>query len=364
MWNIRNTPLGMDVNRVLTFSVELPENRFPGDAERARFARRMTESLETIPGVDAAALASHLPVFNAEVQRRFTGTNNDGIREGEEPWAAWYAVSSRFFETTGIPMVAGRSIEATDTADRQAVAVMNRTAATRYFTAPASAVGRTIQLTGGSAAPRAVTIVGVVEDTRNDDLTGVNPQIYVPFEQSPSSTIRGVLSAGVPETRIADVRRVVRDLDATLAIAEPKSLAQIVNEDMSSMRIINAVFVSFAGLALLLAAAGLYGVIAFTVGQRHQEFGVRLALGAEPGTIRSMVLREGLKVSAIGVVIGLGLAWGLAIASSSAMYGISPNDPLTYVGVTVTVVVIAVLAVWIPATRAMRVDPITALRAD
>lgn len=364
MWNIRNTPLGMDVNRVLTFSVELPENRFPGDAERAGFARRLTESLEAIPGVDAAALASHLPVFNAEVQRRFTGTNNDGIREGEEPWAAWYAVSSRFFETTGIAMVAGRSIEATDTADRQAVAVMNRTAATRYFTAPASAVGRTIQLTGGSAAPRAVTIVGVVEDTRNDDLTGVNPQIYVPFEQSPSSTIRGVLSAGVPETRIADVRRVVRDLDATLAIAEPKSLAQIVNEDMSSMRIINAVFVSFAGLALLLAAAGLYGVIAFTVGQRHQEFGVRLALGAEPGTIRSMVLREGLKVSAIGVVIGLGLAWGLAIASSSAMYGISPNDPLTYVGVTATVVVIAVLAVWIPATRAMRVDPITALRAD
>lgn len=364
MWNLRNTPIGMDVDRVLTFEVELPENRYPSDIEQADFARRLAESLETIPGVQAAALSSHLPVFNAEVQRRFTGTNNDGIREGEEPWAAWYAVSPRFFETTGIPLVAGRAIDATDTAGRQAVAVLNRTAATRYFTEPSSAVGRTVQLTGGSEAPRAVTIIGVVEDTRNADLVGVNPQIYEPFNQAPSATIRSVVSSDAPTARIADVRQVIRDLDPALAITVPKSLAQIVNEEMSSGRIINAIFVSFAALALLLAAAGLYGVIAFTVGQRHQEFGVRLALGAEPGTIRSLVLREGLKVSAIGVVIGLGLAWALAIASSSAMYGISPNDPITYAAVTLTVVVVAILAVWIPATRAMRVDPITALRAD
>lgn len=364
MWNIRNAPLGLAVDRVLTFEVELPATRYRGGIERAEFSRRVVAGLAAIPGVDAAAVTSHLPVFNAEVQRRFTGTNNDGVREGEEPWAAWHAVSAGFFETTGIPVVAGRPIDTTDTADRQAVTVLNRTAATRYFTEPASALGRTIQLIGGTDTPRAVTIVGVVEDTRNADLTGVNPQMYVPFDQAPSATIRAVLASPAPTTRIADVRQVFRDLDPALAITTPRSFAQIVNDEMSSTRIINAIFVSFAALALVLAAAGLYGVIAFTVGQRHQEFGVRLALGAEPGTIRSMVLREGLRVSAIGVAIGLGLAWALALASSSAMYGISPDDPITYATVTATVVVVAILAVWIPATRAMRVDPITALRAD
>lgn len=364
MWQLRNTPMGLDVGRVLTFKVDLPSDRYPGDAERRDFARRLAESLQQIPGATSAATATHLPVFDAEVTRRFTGTNNDGAREGEEPWASWYAVSPRFFETVGVPVVAGRAIDATDTADRQAVAVVSQLAATRYFTEPAAAVGRTITLSGGNDLTRRVTIVGVVADTRNADLVGVSPQIYVPLDQAPAATLTAVLSSSALAARIADVRTVMRQLDPALAMTVPKPLAQIVDEEMSSTRIINAIFVAFAGLALVLAAAGLYGVIAFTVGQRRQEFGVRLALGAAPGSIRSMVLREGLRVSAIGVVIGLGIAWMLAMASASVLYGISPNDPLTYVAVTLTVIVVAICAVWIPATRAMRVDPLTALRAE
>lgn len=364
MWNLRNTPVGMDVDRVLRFTMDLPADRYAGDDQRRDLVRQLADQLHAIPGVESAALASHLPVFNAEVQRRFTGTNNDGVREGEEPWAAWYAVSPRFFETVGIPVVAGRAIDAADTADRQPVVVVSRLAATRYFDEPAAAVGRTILLSGRSDAARAVTIVGVVEDTRNTDLTAVNPQLYVPLDQAPAGTVTAVLASDAPMARIADVRAAIRALDPNLAITAPKSLAQIINEEMSSARIINGIFLSFAGLALVLAAAGLYGVIAFAVGQRSQEFGVRLALGAEPRTVRSMVLREGLTVSTIGVVIGLGIAWLLAMASSSAMYGISPNDPLTYIGVTATVIVVAILSVWIPAVRAMHVDPIAALRSE
>lgn len=364
MWRLRNTPMGIDVARVLTFKVDLPSDRYPGDAERRDFARRLAESLQQIPGAASAATATHLPVFDPEVTRRFTGTNNDGAREGEEPWASWYAVSPRFFETTGMSLLAGRAIDATDTADRQAVAVVSKQAATRYFTEPAAAIGRTITLSGGNDQRRRVTIVGVVADTRNADLIGVNPQIYVPLDQSPAATLTAVLSSATPDARIPDVRSAVRRLDPALAITVPKPLSQIVDEEMSSAKIINAIFVGFAGLALVLAAAGLYGVIAFTVGQRRQEFGVRLALGAAPGSIRTMVLREGLRVSAIGVVIGLGMAWLLAMASASVLYGISPNDPVTYVTVTVTVIVVAICAVWIPATRAMRVDPLTALRAE
>lgn len=364
MWNLRNAPLGLDLARVLTFSLDLPSDRYPGEAERRAVARRLTDALGSLPGATSAALASHLPVFSPEVTRRFTGTNRDGMREGEEPWASWYAVSPRFFETTGIPVIAGRPIDATDTAERQSTAVVNRETATRYFTDPASALGRTIHLTGGSSGPHPVTIVGVVEDTRNTDLTGVSPQIYVPFEQATGDAVAIVLASDAPMARVADVRAAIRAIDPALAITVPKSLAQIVDEETSSGRIVNTIFVAFAGLALLLAAAGLYGVISFTVGQRRQEFGVRLALGAEPAAIRTMVVREGLRVSAIGVVVGIVVAWGLAAAASSVLYGISAGDPRTYVMVTAVVAVIATLAIWIPATRAMRVDPLTALRAE
>ena len=176
--------------------------------------------------------------------------------------------------------------------------------------------------------------------------------------------LTAVVASDAPAARIGDARAVLRRLDAGIALTAPKPLTQIVDEETSSTGIINFIFVSFAGLALLLAAAGLYGVISFTVGQRRQEFGVRLALGAAPGEIRSMVLGEGLKVTLIGVGLGLVLAWGLALASASVLFGVTPEDPWTYVGVTATVLLVAVIAVWVPATRAMRVNPVTALRAD
>jgi putative ABC transport system permease protein len=363
MYRLRNTPLGMDVGRVLTFKLDLPSDRYVDDDARRGFVRRLADELVGVPGADSAAVASHLPVFDIDVPRRFTGTQNDGVREGEEPWASWYSVSPGFFTTTGIPVLTGRGFTAFDNETGQQVAVLSRTAATRYFASVDGALGRTVNLMSG-AESRRVTIVGVVDDTRSDDVTSVNPQIYVPLEQAPASALTVVVASASPEGRIADVRAVVRSIDAGLAITLPKSMSLLVDEASSSATIINAIFVAFAGLALLLAAAGLYGVISFTVGQRRQEFGVRLALGAEPGTIRTMVVREGLKVSAIGVVIGLAFAGLLAFASASALYGISPNDPATYVAVTATVIVVAILAVWIPATRAMKVDPVTALRAD
>jgi putative ABC transport system permease protein len=364
MWNITNAPIGMDTDRVLAFTLDLPTSRYPDDAARRGFTRTLVDAMSRIPGADAAAVASHLPVIARQQPRRFTGTANDGARAGDQPWASWHAVSAGFFEVTGIPIVAGRGLRDDDTAERQAVAVLNRTAATRYFTDPASAVGRTVRLEHAGAPSTPVTIVGVVEDTRNDNLVATDPQMYVPIDQTTSATLTVVVSSDAPEVRIADARAALGDLDPELAITQPKSMARILAEGTSSGRIINGIFVAFAGLALVLAAAGLYGVISFAVGQRRQEFGVRLALGAEPGTIRSMVLREGLRVSAIGVVIGVILAGALAYASASVLYGISPDDAPTYLGVTAVVMVVAVCAVWIPATRAMRVDPVTALRAD
>jgi predicted permease len=364
MLHIRSMSLGLDVDHLLTFKVDLPVERYASDDTRRDFVRRLTADLGAIPGVRTAAVSSHLPVFDAETNRTLSGTLRDGQGNGEQPWVSWFAVTSSFFQVSGIPVVAGRGLEAGDTADRQGVAVISRLAATRYFNDPATAVGRTVQLAGGGEPARPVTIIGVVEDTKNSNLTDVSPQLYVPVDQAPIRRLTVLVASDAPTARIADARATLRRLDDGLALTTPKPLAQIVDEEMSSGGIVNFIFMSFAGLALVLAAAGLYGVISFTVGQRRQEFGVRLALGAAPSGIRSMVVGEGLKVTLVGIVIGLVMAWGLAMASASVLYGVTPNDPRTYAGVTATVVLVAIFAVWVPASRAMKVDPVTALRAD
>ncbi len=364
MLNLRQTSLGMDVDHVLTFKFDLPKDGYANDDARRAFVQRVATELRAIPGARGAALASHLPVFDPEVTRTFTGTLKDGTPGGAHPFASWFAVTPSFFETCGIPLVAGRSLNDGDRAERQPVAVLSRLAATRYFNDPQNAVGRTIQLSNGGTETSPVTIVGVVEGTRDSNIKDGTPQIFVPFEQAPGAALTAVVASDAPGARIVDARAVLRRLDSGIALTAPKPLTQIVDEETSSTGIINFIFVAFAGLALLLAAAGLYGVISFTVGQRRQEFGVRLALGAAPGEIRSMVLGEGLKVTLVGVGLGLVLAWGLALASASVLFGVTPEDPWTYVGVTATVVIVAVIAVWVPATRAMRVNPVTALRAD
>lgn len=361
MWQLSHTPTGMQIDRVLSLSLDLPDSRY-GDQDARRLATTaLVDAVRRVPGVNRAAVVSHLPVFDPQVTRSLSGTANDGVREGERPFAAWYAVSPDFFSAVGIDVLAGRALEPADAADRRGVAVINHTAATRYFGGAADALDRMVHLhADGGATP--LTIVGVVEDTKNGELVAVDPQLYVPIEQSPVATLTVVASSSQPDSLVTDLRRAIASVDAGLATTPPKTLATRFSENASSSRIITSIFLGFGALALALAAAGLYGVIAFTVSQRKQEFGVRLALGAQPGAIRTMVLREGALVSAIGVVLGLVMAALLASASSAALYGISPGDAPTYLGVTGAVVMVVLLAIWIPATRAMRVDPVTALR--
>jgi predicted permease len=356
--------LGLDINRVLTFRLELPPDRYADDAARARFVKTMTDELAAVPGAEGAGAVSSLPLFDTEVTRTLTGTPRDGVKDSDRPWVAWFAATPGFFRTAGVKMIAGRGLLDTDALDGQSVAVISRTGAEKYFDRVDNVIGRTIVIAGRDASSRPVTIVGVCTDTRDSQLTRISPQLYVPMAQWPSAAMTVVMRSIAPEARSADARAVMRRLDPMLGVATPKSMHQMVEEGVSSDVILQWMLIGFALVALALAAAGLYGVMSYSVGQRRREIGVRLALGAAPATIRRMILVEGLKITFVGVGIGLVLALVLAKASASALYGVSAGDPATYLVFTTALAIVALGALWGPALRAMRVDPVKMLRAD
>lgn len=364
MLYLRTLKVGMDTAKLLTFRFELPEATFGEAGPQARFADELARDLAALPDATGVAVVSRVPVFDSDVRRLLAGTKREAATEDDRPWAAWFAVSPGFFRTSGMPLLAGRGFEASDRDGAQPVAILSRRAAEKYFDAIPDAIGRTITISGGGLKDRPVTIVGVAQGTPNTvDWTIIDPQIYVPFAQWPSRSM-SVLVRSDTGVDPGLVRGVMRNKDATVAVSNLKTLSQIMTEELSSAGILNALFSGFALLALALAAAGLYGVISYSVGQRRREFGVRLALGAAPASIRRMILGEGLRVVGIGAVIGLVMAAGLAYAARSLLFGISAADPVTFVSVTGLVLLVGVAAMWAPAVRAMRVDPVRTLKAE
>lgn len=362
MFNTTRLDLGLDVAPMLTFRFTLP-TQFRDDATaNAQFANRLVASLKTLPDTSAAIVLSHLPVFDDESLRTLSGTPTGSDQPENLPVVSWYSVTPEYFGATGVRIVAGRALTANDRADALPVAVVSQTAANRYFGGASSAIGHQVTIAGDEAAAHAVTIVGVSSDTQSPQLTSVNPQLYVPFAQAPSRTMAVLVRSGNPSARVADVRALMRTIDPSIAITKLQPLSATVRDVFSTQRILNALFAAFAVLALLMAAAGLYGVISYSVGQRRREFAVRMALGAAPASIWRMVLVEGLRVTAFGLAIGLALSVVLAHASASLLFGVSASDPATFVGVPTTVALVAVLALSMPALRAMRVDPARALR--
>jgi putative ABC transport system permease protein len=364
MLYLRTINVGMDVPKLLTYRFELPESSFGDAGRQAQFAEDLARDLAGLPNATGVAVVSHVPVFDGDVRRLLAGTRKEATTEDNRPWAAWFAVSPGFFKAAGMPLLAGRGFEPADRQGSQPVAILSRRAAERYFDSAADAVGRSVVLSGGDIGDRPVTIVGVAQGTPNTvDWTVTDPQIYVPLAQWPRRSMSVLVRSDLGvDMRL--VRGVMREEDATVAVSNLKTLSQIVNEELSSAGILNSLFSGFALLALSLAAAGLYGVISYSVNQRRREFGVRLALGAAPSSIRRMILGEGLRVVGVGAVIGLIMAAGLAYAARSLLFGISAADPVTFISVTAIVLLVGLVAMWAPAVRAMRVDPVRTLKAE
>jgi putative ABC transport system permease protein len=255
--------------------------------------------------------------------------------------------------------VTGRAFELSDNELSMPVAVVNVELARRYWGDERSALDRRVRLEGEEQWR---TIVGVTSNVLRADIRGSNPEVYVPARQDPRASMVVMVRASDPDRLIAAARGEVRALDAELPVREIRTVEEVFDDEMSSSRILMGMFVAFAALALLLAASGLYAVVSYSVTQRHQEIGIRMALGAAPGGVVGMVLGR------VALLVGLGAALGAAASLWASTYveallfGLQPRDPWTLLGATIVLAAIGALAGWIPARRASRIDPAQVLR--
>jgi putative ABC transport system permease protein len=357
--------LGWQSNGLLTGTMTLPDHRYSGDDERRQFHERLLERLKALPGVEQAALASHLPLTaatNAPLTVFVQG--RAAPPAGREPLTYVTMVSTDFFTTLRIPLVEGRLFDATLRPGNPPVIVINETMARTLFPRE-SALGKRIATTLEN--PIWHEVIGVVRDVRYAADLGAPPtqmQAYRPFVLEPWGYLTAVVRAPAPATLAEPLRRAVAELDGDLPVADLRTTSQAVNQSQTYFRIANSVLGGFALLGLLLSAIGLYGVIAGLVVRRTSEFGIRLALGAQRRDVLRLVVNAGLRLALLGVALGVGCSFVLAFVLGRVAPELPAQDPLAIAAVSLLLVVVALVACYLPARRATRVDPITALRAE
>jgi putative ABC transport system permease protein len=370
-WKLRNVELGFNPNNVLTFNVQLPSNNYP-PPDRLRFANTLQEKLAALPGVQSAALAGEIPPLrpidanDTDIEDYTKTTEN----EPQENVDFWNIVSEDYFKTLGIRTIEGRTFEPSDRNDSaQRVVVINQTLARRFW--KGNPIGRRLN-PGGGQQPVWFTVVGIVEDTKNlgvdkpagTELYFLQPQTATPLGGVNSQMGFVVRATGDPLAVAAAVRGAVRELDSGLPVYGLKTLSEVVGDSLVRPRFLSMLLMAFSVIAMVLAGVGIYGVMAYSVSQRTQEIGVRMALGASTSHVLKMVLGQGARMTAVGIGIGLGGAFALTRLMAKLLFEVSVTDPLTFAGVVALLSVVALLACYIPARRATRVDPMIALRYE
>ena len=364
---LRNVDPGFEPAGLLTFRFGLPDAEYPEGAQVLDFTRQLSDRLAATPGVRGVGMINGLPLTGAKAAGPMQPVDQP-LPEGElGPLVERKQVTPGYFETMSIQIVDGRRLEWTDQGDQFRGVVISETLA-QTFWPNESAVGRMI--TGQGRDPWEV--VGVAATVRFDDVqTDPLPLVYFPTIAGPdgsagsSSSMDVVVNvAGDPLEAIGVVREALRAVDPRLPMINPRTVETIVEESMASASFTVLLLGISAGIALLLGTVGIYGVISYIVSRRTQEIGVRMALGAPSATVLRGVMRQGMTLTGIGVVVGLLGSWGVSRVLASLLYGVSATDPLTFVSTAGLLVIVALLATWIPARRAARVDPAEALRSE
>jgi predicted permease len=352
---------GFEPRGVLTFSLSLPGATYGEETERTRFVQEYLHRLRALPGVTAAGAASDLPWTGWDENSGFTIVA-DTVERERSPQGRYHRATPGYFEAVGWPRVAGRTFGVADRAGAPPVVVVNASLARTYFgDDPRAALGRVLDLWG--AQREIVGVVGDVADRPADAHTP--PAFWFPFAQMPEANLSlTVQTAGEPLTLLPAVRRGLAELDPELPVAEVRTLDDVMAAAYAERRLLMLLTNLFAALAVLLFAVGAYGALSYSVEQRRRELAIRVALGAPGRGLVALVVGQGLRLAAVGLVLGVALALVLGEAVSGFLYGVSPRDPAALAAAALLTLAVATMASLGPAVRATRADPSRSLRTD
>lgn len=362
---------GFDAAHALAADVPLSGAKYADDALRTGAVDRLIERMNGVPGVRGAAVTTMLPMSGGGATIHFNIKGRPPAGPEQYTMAGYRAVSAGYFQTMGIPLKQGRLLDAHDREGAPRVIVVNETMARTHF--GGQALGQRIQL-GTEPDPDPhfpyMEIVGVVGDVRQQPDAEAKAEMYVPYDQYPASILQRMYSnvtlvartSGNPALLGPSVREIAREIDPDQPIANVRTLDDVMATSVAQPRFRTLLLGLFAGIALALAAIGVYGLLAHGVAQRVNEFGVRMALGASPSLVLRLVLRQGVTLALLGVGIGLAASVAAVRALNSVLFEISPWDPLAWISASGALLAVSLLASWVPARRALRVDPVVALR--
>jgi putative ABC transport system permease protein len=358
-----SVPLGYNADGILTMSVRLPRAAYPQADRRAAFYQRLLDDVAAAPGVDAAALTTAL-ARGGGVNLLLVDGRPDSRPETSAPDVALDSVSADYFRVLGIPLLSGRAFSDADAADAPPVSIVSRALARKYFP-DGDAIGRRIRTPNTAWS----TIVGIVGDVKTmsvyQEMRWIDtPTIFRPIAQTAPVDASLVVRSAAPASVGATVRRRIATVDAAVAVASIGTLRERMARDLAYPEFRAAVLSGFAAIALLLAAVGLYAVLSQVVAARTQEFGVRMALGARTADIVRLVAVQGGTPTLVGLAAGIAAAMAIARILSGLLFGVGAADPSAIAAVALVLVVTAAAAMYIPARRASRIDPLTALRSE
>jgi putative ABC transport system permease protein len=362
---LQNINPGFQSEGVLTARVQVAGARYDTPAKVAGFYRAVLSRVETVPGVQNAAGITFMPLTGPGIGTGFYRGDQPPPADGDAPTTDVRPITPNYFRTMGIPQLAGRDFTAADDVDRPLVAVVSETLVRRHL-AGENPIGKRLHVRIGPPTGMDVEIVGVVGDVKFASLEGeVRPAIYLPHPQLAIGLMTLVVRTELPPMSLVNsVAAAVRGIDPELPLADVKSLEEIVDATLSRPRTVSVLLTAFALIALVLAAVGVYGVMSYSVSQRTQEIGVRMALGATSESVLRLVLGQAMRLVVIGVMVGLIAAGMLTRVLDTMLYDTQALDPLTFGLTALVLILVATLASYLPARRGMRIAPVEALRAE
>jgi putative ABC transport system permease protein len=356
---------GFNPENLITLEMQLPESKYADKDRQAIFQKQLVQRLAQVPGVQSVGTVDNLPFSGNEFNAGLTIEGQPPLNAAERPRAFLRNVSPNYFESMEIPLRKGRTFADSDNANAPGAAIINETAA-RKFWPNEEPIGKRFKRGKADSQNPWITVVGLVGAVSHTSLeVAAQPEVYLPFQQNPGLNLTLIArTKSDPQAYAGAVRREVSALDNDLPVSNIKFMDEIIGKSVAQPRVYALLLGIFAGLALILASIGIYGVMSYTVIQRTHEIGIRMALGARPFDVVKLIVKQGMILGIAGIIIGLIVSFALTRVLASQLFGVTANDPITFIAISLLLMFVALVACYIPAKRATKVDPMVAVRYE